>query len=210
MLIQKVFQNGKLFSDFNVDNIPNPFILFPESRQFTGRLSPIAATKVGIYFLLFYTKSKKYFCLLKIIIKILVSTMFPKKYFRNTKKEKLPRPFETASLLAPYLCLLYELLHVYFYLFRELRADGTFYVFTSFRFIPFFSGMPSLFQLANPFLPCRFSGGGNAELLQEYPATSPIIVSSVFFLKVNNPFYVRWDPFIYPLGFDCQPSVVSG
>lgn len=74
----------------------------------------------------------------------------------------------------------------------------------------FFSGMPSLFQLANPFLPCRFSGGGNAELLQEYPATSPIIVSSVFFLKVNNPFYVRWDPFIYPLGFDCQPSVVSG
>ena len=47
-------------------------------------------------------------------------------------------------------------------------ADGTFYVFTSFRFIPFFSGMPSLFQLANPFLPCRFSGGGNAELLQEY------------------------------------------
>lgn len=97
-----------------------------------------------------------------------------------------------------------------FYLFRELRADGTFYVFTSFSFIPFFSGMPSLFQLANPFLPCRFSGGGNAELLQEYPATSPIIVSSVFFLKVNNPFYVRWDPFIYPLGFDCQPSVVSG
>lgn len=135
--------------------------------------------------------------------------MFPKKYFRNTKKEKLPRPFETASLLAPYLCLLYELLHVYFYLFRELRADGTFYVFTSFRFIPFFSGMPSLFQLANPFLPCRFSGGGNAELLQEYPATSPIIVSSVFFLKVNNPFYVRWDPFIYPLGFDCQPSTVG-
>ena len=121
--------------------------------------------------------------------------MFPKKYFRNTKKEKLPRPFETASLLAPYLCLLYELLHVYFYLFRELRADGTFYVFTSFRFIPFFSGMPSLFQLASPFLPCRFSGGGNAELLQEYPATSPIIVSSVFFLKVNNPFYVRWIPF---------------
>ena len=121
-----------------MDNIPNPFILFPESRQFTGRLSPIAATKVGIYFLLFYTKLKKYFCLLKIIIKILVSAMFPKKYFRNTKKEKLPRPFETASLLAPYLCLLYELLHVYFYLFRELRADGTFYVFTSFRFIPFF------------------------------------------------------------------------
>ena len=73
----------------------------------------------------------------------------------------------------------------------------------------FFSGMPSLFQLANPFLPCRFSGGGNAELLQEYPATSPIIVSSVFFLKVNNPFYVRWDPFIYPLGFDCQPSTVG-
>jgi hypothetical protein len=135
--------------------------------------------------------------------------MFPKKYFRNTKKEKLPRPFETASLLAPYLCLLYELLHVYFYLFRELRADGTFYVFTSFRFIPFFSGMPSLFQLANPFLPCRFSGGGNAELLQEYPATSPIIVSSVFFLKVNNPFYVRWDPFIYPLEFDSQPSTVG-
>ena len=137
--------------------------------------------------------------------------MFPKKYFQNTKKkEKLPRPFETASLLAPYLCLLYELLHVYFYLFRELRADGTFYVFTSFSFIPFFSGMPSLFQLANPFLPCRFSGGGNAELLQEYPTTSPIIVSSVFFLKVNNPFYVRWDSFIYPLGFDRQPSVVSG
>jgi hypothetical protein len=27
LLIQKVFQNGKLFSDFNVDNIPNPFIL---------------------------------------------------------------------------------------------------------------------------------------------------------------------------------------
>jgi len=71
-----------------VDNIPNPFILFPESRQFTGRLSPIAATKVGIYFLLFYTKLKKYFCLLKIIIKILVSAMFPKKYFRNTKKGK--------------------------------------------------------------------------------------------------------------------------
>ena len=47
--------------------------------------------------------------------------MFPKKYFQNTKKEKLPRPFETASLLAPYLCLLYELLHVYFYLFRELN-----------------------------------------------------------------------------------------
>ena len=81
---------------------------------------------------------QKYFCLKKIIIKILISAMFPKKYFRNTKKEKLPRPFETASLLAPYLCLLYELLHVYFYLFRELRADGTFYVFTSFRFIPFF------------------------------------------------------------------------
>ena len=76
-------------------------------------------------------------------------------------------------------------------------------------FHTFFSGMPSLFQLANPFLPCRFSGGGNAELLQEYPATSPIIVSSVFFLKVNNPFYVRWDPFIYPLGFDCQPSTVG-
>ncbi len=134
---------------------------------------------------------------------------FRKSIFGIRKKEKLPRPFETASLLAPYLCLLYELLHVYFYLFRELRADGTFYVFTSFRFIPFFSGMPSLFQLANPFLPCRFSGGGNAELLQEYPATSPIIVSSVFFLKVNNPFYVRWDPFIYPLGFDCQPSTVG-
>lgn len=99
--------------------------------------------------------------------------------------------------------------YTFFYLFRELRADGTFYVFTSFSFIPFFSGMPSLFQLANPFLPCRFSGGGNAELLQEYPATSPIIVSSVFFLKVNNPFYVRWDPFIYPLGFDCQPSTVG-
>lgn len=134
---------------------------------------------------------------------------FRKSIFGIRKKEKLPRPFETASLLAPYLCLLYELLHVYFYLFRELRADGTFYVFTSFSFIPFFSGMPSLFQLANPFLPCRFSGGGNAELLQEYPATSPIIVSSVFFLKVNNPFYVRWDPFIYPLGFDCQPSTVG-
>ena len=134
---------------------------------------------------------------------------FRKSIFGIRKKEKLPRPFETASLLAPYLCLLYELLHVFFYLFRELRADGTFYVFTSFRFIPFFSGMPSLFQLANPFLPCRFSGGGNAELLQEYPATSPIIVSSVFFLKVNNPFYVRWDPFIYPLGFDCQPSTVG-
>lgn len=134
---------------------------------------------------------------------------FRKSIFGIRKKEKLPRPFETASLLAPYLCLLYELLHVYFYLFRELRADGTFYVFTSFRFIPFFSGMPSLFQLANPFLPCRFSGGGNAELLQEYPATSPIIVSSVFFLKVNNPFYVRWDPFIYPLGFDCQPSTIG-
>lgn len=69
----------------------------------------------------------------------------------------------------------------------------------------FFSGMPSLFQLASPFLPCRFSGGGNAELLQEYPATSPIIVSSVFFLKVNNPFYVRWD-----LTVNRQPSVVSG
>lgn len=82
---------------------------------------------------------QKYFCLKKIIIKILISAMFPKKYFQNTKKkEKLPRPFETASLLAPYLCLLYELLHVYFYLFRELRADGTFYVFTSFSFIPFF------------------------------------------------------------------------
>ena len=128
------------------------------------------------------------------------------------QKEKLPRPFETASLLAPYLCLLYELLHVYFYLFRELRADGTFYVFTSFRFIPFFSGMPSLFQLANPFLPCRFSGGGNAELLQEYPATSPIIVSSVFFLKVNNPFYVRWIPFYvrWNLTANRQPSVMFG
>ena len=156
---------------------------------------------------------QKYFCLKKIIIKILISAMFPKKYFQNTKKkEKLPRPFETASLLAPYLCLLYELLHVYFYLFRELRADGTFYVFTSFRFIPFFSGMPSLFQLANPFLPCRFSGGGNAELLQEYPATSPIIVSSVFFLKVNNPFYVRWIPFYvrWNLTANRQPSVVFG
>ena len=76
--------------------------------------------------------------------------MFPKKYFQNTKKEKLPRPFETASLLAPYLCLLYELLHVYFYLFRELRADGTFYVLRhSVSYL--FSGMPSLFQLANPF-----------------------------------------------------------
>ena len=72
-------------------------------------------------------------------------------------------------------------------------------------FHTFFSGMPSLFQLANPFLPCRFSGGGNAELLQEYPATSPIIVSSVFFLKVNNPFYVRWN-----LTANRQPSVVFG
>lgn len=134
------------------------------------------------------------------------------KVFSEYEKEKLPRPFETASLLAPYLCLLYELLHVYFYLFRELRADGTFYVFTSFRFIPFFSGMPSLFQLANPFLPCRFSGGGNAELLQEYPATSPIIVSSVFFLKVNNPFYVRWIPFYvrWNLTANRQPSVMFG
>ncbi|RGD48305.1 hypothetical protein DW691_05335 [Bacteroides xylanisolvens] len=97
-------------------------------------------------------------------------------------------------------------------MFRELRADGTFYVFTSFRFIPFFSGMPSLFQLANPFLPCRFSGGGNAELLQEYPATSPIIVSSVFFLKVNNPFYVRWIPFYvrWNLTANRQPSVMFG
>ena len=137
---------------------------------------------------------------------------FRKSIFGIRKKEKLPRPFETASLLAPYLCLLYELLHVYFYLFRELRADGTFYVFTSFRFIPFFSGMPSLFQLANPFLPCRFSGGGNAELLQEYPATSPIIVSSVFFLKVNNPFYVRWIPFYvrWNLTANRQPSVMFG
>ena len=119
---------------------------------------------------------------------------FRKSIFRIRKKKKS--------------CLVHS--RQLFYLFRELRAEGTVYVFTSFRFIPFFSGMPSLFQLANPFLPCRFSGGGNAELLQEYPTTSPIIVSSVFFLKVNNPFYVRWDSFIYPLGFDRQPSVVSG
>ena len=83
-----------------MDNIPIPFILFPESRHLTGRLSPIAATKVGIYFLLFYTKSKKYFCLLKITAVFFVSAMFPKKYFRNTKKEKLPRPFEAASFFA--------------------------------------------------------------------------------------------------------------
>lgn len=133
---------------------------------------------------------------------------FRKSIFGIRKKEKLPRPFETASLLAPYLCLLYELLHV-FLLVPRATCRRHVLCFTSFRFIPFFSGMPSLFQLANPFLPCRFSGGGNAELLQEYPATSPIIVSSVFFLKVNNPFYVRWDPFIYPLGFDCQPSTVG-
>lgn len=133
---------------------------------------------------------------------------FRKSIFGIRKKEKLPRPFETASLLAPYLCLLYELLHVFLLVPRATcrRHVLCFYVIP---FHTFFSGMPSLFQLANPFLPCRFSGGGNAELLQEYPATSPIIVSSVFFLKVNNPFYVRWDPFIYPLGFDCQPSTVG-
>ncbi|ANU58392.1 hypothetical protein ADH74_07330 [Bacteroides caecimuris] len=62
-----------------MDNIPIPFILFPKSRQFTDRLSPIVATKMGIYFLLFYTKSKKYFCFLEIIIKFLFSAMFPKK-----------------------------------------------------------------------------------------------------------------------------------
>ena len=39
---------------------------------------------------------------------------FRKSIFGIRKKEKLPRPFETASLLAPYLCLLYELLHVFF------------------------------------------------------------------------------------------------
>lgn len=139
-------------------------------------------------------------------------------HFRHVSEKVFSEYEKKKSCLVHSRQLLYLLLtyvysmscYTFFYLFRELRADGTFYVFTSFRFIPFFSGMPSLFQLANPFLPCRFSGGGNAELLQEYPATSPIIVSSVFFLKVNNPFYVRWDPFIYPLGFDCQPSVVSG
>ena len=135
--------------------------------------------------------------------------MFPKKYFRNTKKRKAASSIRDSFFTCSLLMFTLLVATRFFYLFRELRADGTFYVFTSFRFIPFFSGMPSLFQLANPFLPCRFSGGGNAELLQEYPATSPIIVSSVFFLKVNNPFYVRWDPFIYPLGFDCQPSTVG-
>ena len=40
-------------------------------------------------------------------------------YFRNTKKEKLPRPFETASLLAPYLCLLYELSLIHIFIIHE-------------------------------------------------------------------------------------------
>jgi len=43
---------------------------------------------VGNYFLLFYTKSKKYFCLLKITTDFFFFTMFPKKDFRNTKKRK--------------------------------------------------------------------------------------------------------------------------
>jgi len=64
------------------------FIFFPENRHLTGHLSPIAATKVGNYFLLFYTKSKKYFCLLKITTDFFFFTMFPKKDFRNTKKRK--------------------------------------------------------------------------------------------------------------------------
>ncbi|MDC2614623.1 MULTISPECIES: hypothetical protein [Bacteroides] len=43
---------------------------------------------MGNYFLLFYTKSKKYFCLLKITTDFFFFTMFPEKDFRNTKKRK--------------------------------------------------------------------------------------------------------------------------
>jgi len=46
---------------------------------------------VGNYFLLFYTKSKKFFCLLKFTTDFFFFTMFPKKDFRNAKKEKVNR-----------------------------------------------------------------------------------------------------------------------
>ena len=123
--------------------------------------------------------------------------MFPKKYFRNTKKEKLPRPFETASLLAPYLCLLYELLHVYFYLFRELRADGTFYVFTSFSFIPFFSGS-FFYTYTNLFPSYCFSDDGTAEQPQECLTTFPVIISFAFLLRL----------IIYFISVEVQPSAI--
>lgn len=137
--------------------------------------------------------------------------MFPKKYFRNTKKKSCL--VHSRQLLYLLLTYVYSM-SCYTFIFTcsasyVQTARSMFYVIP---FHTFFSGMPSLFQLANPFLPCRFSGGGNAELLQEYPATSPIIVSSVFFLKVNNPFYVRWIPFYvrWNLTANRQPSVMFG
>jgi len=66
-----------------VNNILFSFILFPEIRHNFRAFSPIGATKMGIYFLMFYTKAKKYFCLLKAIIRFFFFTRFPKKKFRE-------------------------------------------------------------------------------------------------------------------------------
>ena len=113
--------------------------------------------------------------------------MFPKKYFRNTKKEKLPRPFETASLLAPYLCLLYELLHVC-YRFRELCAGGTF---------RFFSGS-FFYTYTNLFPSYCFSDDGTAEQPQECLTTFPVIISFAFLLRL----------IIYFISVEVQPSAI--